>query len=72
MTTAGRLMELGGTLEHMRRMFLAGGGTAERFEALVAIGIQAQRAELMAFDAERYVTSGGDLQHLVSGVRPAD
>ncbi len=70
-TADGRLMEMGATVDNSRRLFLAGGGTPERFEELFAVAFAAQQALLAAIDDGLYVTGGGHLHYLVSGYRPA-
>ncbi len=70
-TAEGRLMEMGGTVENARRMFLAGGGTESRFEELLAVAFKVQERTVAAFDASEYVSSGGHLHYLVSGLKAA-
>ena len=67
----GQMMELGGTQENARRMFLAGGGSEARFDELVVTALATDAGTLAAFDSQTFVTSGGHLHYLVSG-RKAD
>ena len=68
-TADGRLMEMGGTLDNARRMFRAGGGDHTRFDELVALAMQVQTDTVAAFDRGEYISAGGHLHYLVSGVR---
>lgn len=70
-TGKGRLLELGGTLENARRMFLAAGGSEDRFEELRAVALMAQQATVDAYDSGTFTKAGGHLHYLVSGTRPA-
>ena len=67
----GALVRAGGTRENGLRMFLAGGGTAERYAELWEIAREHQQQELDAIDSSTYTGAGGHLHYLIWGRKPA-
>lgn len=69
-TEQDRLLELGGTEDNMRRLFVAGGGSEERFETLKRLALTVQRERLAAIDAGQLVRTGGVAHYLITGRKP--
>ena len=67
---AGNSMSAGGTFENGQRMFVAGGGTEERFAYLWKQARKTEREILEQMDNNTFVSSGGYLHYLVWGRKP--
>ena len=67
----GDVMFAGGTYENGKRMFLAGGGTIERFDELFVIARTHDERRLALFDSGEYVSAGGFIHYLISGRKPS-
>mgnify|MGYP002632075165 CR=1 FL=1 len=63
----GSVSLAGGTRDNGRRMFLAGGGTVERFESLWQQAREHDAGRLRALDQGRAASAGGHLHYLVWG-----